>query len=325
LFLQFHHACCDGLASLRFVEELLIAYHLEIEGPRCGPALGPLEPARLRQRGHLQVQPGWWTPIRDLWVGGRFWTSLALRQPAVLAPGRPTSDTESPLLDFQTVDLNAGLTGALRRTAIAAGVTLHDILLRDLFLSVHQWNLRQGNHDSRPIRINIPTAIRDREDRLLPAANRLTFAFVSRHARQLAEPQRLLESIGSQMQAIRQYRLGLYFVGGLGTFRQVPGLIPWFLHRRRSFATAVLSFMGRILERTRLPRVGRRLVAGNVVLDRITGVPPIRPLTRAAIAVNLYGDQTSICVRCDPQHFSRDDTLAFAQAYLRRLALTAGG
>ncbi len=213
---------------------------------------------------------------------------------------------------------------ACGKVAAACGGTLHEVLLADLFHSMHQWNLRQGSDDLQPIRINVPIMIRDRDDRLLPAANRLTFAFLSRRRRHLAHPERLREGIGREMRTIRQRRLGLYFVGGLGTFCRVPGLIPWFLRRRHSFATAVFSFGGRVLARSKLPRAGGRLVAGNVVLDRIVGVPPIRPLTRAAIGVGIYDGQMTINVRCDPQHFSRGDTLAFARMYQQRLAFTAG-
>ncbi len=324
LFLQFHHACCDGWAAVQFIEELLIAYHIQIEGPRCGVALRPLDLARLRSRGRLEVQPGWWARVRDLWVGTRLWTGWAFRQPALLAPGRPApAEADPPWLDFQTVDLSRELTHGLRQVATAADGTLHDVLLRDLFQSIHQWNLHQGNDDRRPIRINVPVMIRDRDDRLLPAANRLTFAFLSRHREQLVDSPRVLAGIGGEMRAIRRDRLGLYFVGGLGTFCRVPGLIPFFLSRHHCFATAVLSFGGRILAHSPLPRAGRRLVAGNVLLDRITGVPPIRPLTRAAIGIGIYDDQMTINVRCDPQHFSRDDTRAFARMYRQRLALTA--
>jgi hypothetical protein len=45
-------------------------------------------------------------------------------------------------------------------------------------------------------------------------------------------------------------------------------------------------------------------------------------LTRAAIGIGLYDDQMLINVRCDPQHFSRDDTRAFADLYRQRLART---
>jgi len=325
LFLHFHHACCDGWASLQFIEDLLVAYHRQIEGPRCGVTLRPLDPAGLRNRGRLEVQPGWWAQFRDLWVAARLWSELAFREPVLLAAGRPVlAETDPPLLDFQTVNVSGELTARLRAVAAAAGGTLHEVLLADLFHSVEQWNLRHGSDDARPIRINVPITIRDRDDRLLPAANRLTFAFLSRRGRHLADPERLREGIGCEMRAIRQRRLGLYFVGGLGTFCRVPGLIPWFLRRRHSFATAVFSFGGRVLARSKLPRAGRRLVAGNVVLERITGVPPIRPLTRAAIGVGIYDGQMTINVRCDPRHFSRGDTLAFARLYEQRLAFTAG-
>ena len=316
LFLQFHHACCDGWAAVQFIEELLMAYHIEIERPRCGLALRPLRPDRLCDRGRLEVPPDWWTRLRDLWVGTRLWTGWSFRQAALLAPGRPApAEVDPPLLDFQTVELGRELTHGLRQVAIVAGGSLHDVLLRDLFESIHQWNQRQGSDDRRSIRVNVPLTIRDRDDRLLPAANRLTFAFLSRQRRQLADRERLLAGIGAEMRIIRRDRLGLYFIGGLGTFCRVPGLIPLFLGRRHSFATAVLSFGGRLLAHSPLPRSGRRLVAGNIVIEHLSGVPPIRPLTRAAIGIGIYDERMIVNVRCDPQHFSRDDTRAFAHMY----------
>ena len=97
----------------------------------------------------------------------------------------------------------------------------------------------------------------------------------------------------------------------------IPGLIPLFLGRRHSFATAVLSFGGRLLAHSPLPRSGRRLVAGNIVIEHLSGVPPIRPLTRAAIGIGIYDERMIVNVRCDPQHFSRDDTRAFAREHVR--------
>jgi hypothetical protein len=324
LFLQFHHACCDGLAAMQFMDELLIAYHVQIEGPRCGLSLRPLRPDRLRDRGRLESPPHWWQRLRDLLVGARLWSQWTFRQPALLAPGQPGPPAaDPPLLDFQTVELGHDLTRGLRKAAAAAGGSLHDVLLCNLFRCIHDWNGQQQSGGRRPIRINVPLAIRDRHDRPLPASNRLTFAFLSRGGRQLADPRRLLEDIGAEMRAIRRDRLGLYFVGGLGAFCQVPGLIPFFLGRRHSFATAVLSFGGRLFAHSPLPRVGRRLAAGNVVVEQISGVPPIRPLTRAAIGIGIYDERMIINVRCDPRHFSRDDTRAFADLYRQCLMHTA--
>ncbi len=116
LFLQFHHACCDGWASLQFIEDLLVAYHVQIEGPRCGATLRPLDPALLRDRGRLEVQPSWWAQFRDLWVAARLWSGLAFREPALLAPGRPgPAEADLPLLDFQTVNASSELIGGLRQ------------------------------------------------------------------------------------------------------------------------------------------------------------------------------------------------------------------
>ena len=98
-----------------------------------------------------------------------------------------------------------------------------------------------------------------------------------------------------------------------------PGVIPWALGRKRSLATIVLSNLGTILRRTALPRRDGRIVCGAAVLRRVTRVPPIRPLTRAAIAVIGYGDETTINLRCDPRLFSDAQADAFLAEYMGQL------
>ena len=85
----------------------------------------------------------------------------------------------------------------------------------------------------------------------------------------------------------------------------------------------VLSNLGRVPRRTALPCSDGRLVCGKAVLERIAGVPPIRPLTRAAIAVLSYGDETTVNLRCDPHLFSDAQARCFLAEYIAQLDRTA--
>jgi hypothetical protein len=74
-----------------------------------------------------------------------------------------------------------------------------------------------------------------------------------------------------------------------------------------------------MFSRTRLPRRDGKLICGDVVLESATGVPPIRPGTRASIAVTLYGGSTVINVRCDPHHFNATQTQQLLDAYVDQI------
>jgi hypothetical protein len=55
----------------------------------------------------------------------------------------------------------------------------------------------------------------------------------------------------------------------------------------------------------------------------VIGVPPIRPLTHAAMAIAYYGHELAMALRCDPALFSLEDTRAFLDAYEAQLEETA--
>ncbi len=321
--LQFHHACCDGLAAVRVLEDILVAYHELVAGRDPLVALKPLEPQRLCTRGEYGADGAAKPTLRDLWVGACGWTKLLVQSPAPLAaPAQVPEAPSTPLLGFVTHAWDAATMSRLRAAATSLGGTLNDLLLRDMFLVLRQWNSRHGGPRNPWLRINVPATLRVREDVLAPAANALGFTFVTRRARACDNADQLFESIRRETEAIRKYRLGLYFVGGLAMASHVPGLIPWALGRKRSFATVVLSNLGKVLRHANLPRRDGCLVCGDAVLRRVTGVPPIRPLTRAAVAVLNYGGETTVNLRCDPRHFTVAQAEEFLAEYIGQLDRT---
>jgi hypothetical protein len=255
----------------------------------------------------------------------REWCRILLRTPSVLAVsnvGKAVPTSPFPLFDFATHTLDVGQLNRLKAVAQAQGVTANDLLLRDLFRVLQQWHVRHG-HTSNPVfRINMPTNERDQYDRILPAANRVSFAFLTRRGRECADGTQLLSGIHRETEAIKRCRRGLYFLGGLRLAAGVRGLIPWFLKRPRSFATICLTNVGKVLRRTPLPRQGRRLVCGDAILERITTAPCIRPFTRAAIAVLAYANELTINLNCDRRYFTPQQRQEFLGTYVAALERT---
>jgi hypothetical protein len=320
---QMHHACCDGLGALRFAEDLLVLYSREVAGGDPAIAPRPIDVTQLRTRGEFPPTEGGLKILaRDAYVTARVWGPILLRTPAPLrvpSSGQNSPATPMPFLGFQTHVLDPGLTRRLRALAGTQNVTLNDLMLCDLFQTVGDWNRQFGQRGNPWLRINVPVTVRDRDDDTMPAANLLSFMFLARKVRQCRDRAGLLAGIHWETEAIKRWRLGWYFLGGLALGRR---WVPWFLRRNRSFATVVLSNLGRIFSRAPLPRQGRQLVCGDVILKRITGVPPVRPLTRAAIAVVSYAEETTINLRSDPRLFTVEQSQQFLADYVARLGAT---
>jgi len=351
VLLQFHHACCDGAGTFFFLQDLFIFYANELAGDGARLPLPELSVERLRDRGivapEASLKPSLPALVRDVLVTAWLWAKIVFPKSALLAaPGRervpkkqpkngsppvPANgqqasgepDSDRGFLSFETRLIPADQAKQLRAISMARDVTFNDLLVRDLLLALQDWNQACAESTSGRLRVTVPVNLRGRNDWNIPAANRLAFAFVAPAPRSFRDRQQLLDNVRTQMDRIKQWKLGLYFLGGLGAVSGLRSVVPWMLKQNRSFATVVLSNLGRVGFRAGFPRRNRRLVFGNVVLERLTGVPPIRPLTRAAIAVVDYGGETTISLRCDPRYFNKKETLALLDTYIRRLSETA--
>jgi hypothetical protein len=339
-----HHACCDGLAALQFVDDLFANYHNEIVGETERVELPALKPELLARRGELASDAppgGLLVGLRDLWVTLWLWRWILFSRVAVLAaPARrdanspaanPPSDgsiwTETdarqPILPYATAKLDSTVLAGLRAAAAAAGVTMNDVGLRDALRALEDWNAARGASSRGSLRVSVPVNVRNRADAEMPAANRIGYAFVAPANRDYASRERLLSAVSLQMKQIKDWKLALYFLGGLGLAAGFPGVLRHMLRRQKPFATVVVSNLGRIFAQSRLPRREGKLVVGNLVLERFLGVTPIRPLTRSAILLVEYADELTVCVRCDPQQFTPEDVQDFLALYVSRLGETA--
>jgi hypothetical protein len=82
--------------------------------------------------------------------------------------------------------------------------------------------------------------------------------------------------------------------------------------------TLVLANVGNVFRRCRirLPLHQDRWVAGNITVDRICGVPPVRPHTLVAIGLTEYAGQLHISLRTDGTQLSVEDSAAFLDGFV---------
>jgi hypothetical protein len=160
----------------------------------------------------------------------------------------------------------------------------------------------------------------------MPAANAMSYAFLTRSTSDCAEcgSQDLLEGISRETRLIKQWSMGLMFLDGLRFSTRIPGLVHLMSRRRRCMASLVLSNLGQLARNFPYqPGEDGPIRAGNVTLERVTGAPPVRRLTRVAMLATRNEGRLTLGVRCDPWQFSPGDAKTFLAQYVERLEKTA--
>jgi len=170
----------------------------------------------------------------------------------------------------------------------------------------------------------VPMNLRTMADRRLPAANVASMVFPERLARDLEDPQQLLESIHQQMSLIKQRQLGLIFVTSLRVCRWLPGGLARMVRAKRCAASAVCTYLGPVLDRCPLPYEDGRLVVGDAVLESIDALAPLRPLTCAAIDVAVYAGQLSVTLHYDSRVLTATDAGGLIDGLTARIRESAG-
>lgn len=323
--MQFHHACTDGIGAYRFIGELLATYGQLIEGPQ---RFAPSELVPNLLRGRFQRALGREVPVglRTTWRACRYAAALYRGRPVPLSvPAGRDGTRETAFPGYCTHSFDRADHQHLRQAAASAGVMLNDLLLRDLFLTLAQWEAaHRGESSRRRLRIMMPADLRHTEDCAMPAANMVGYTFQARTSRDCAAPDELLQSLGAETSRVKHLRTGADFLETLLAADYMK-LMRWTIPTRRALCTAVFSNVADPSRRftARLPREAGQVRAGNLLLEDITGVPPYRPLTRATISIFQYDRRLTVCLRCDPQSFHIADTRQVLALYADRLAASA--
>jgi hypothetical protein len=79
--------------------------------------------------------------------------------------------------------------------------------------------------------------------------------------------------------------------------------------------------VGNVIRRChiRLPLNQNRWVAGNITVERICGVPPVRPDTLVAVGLTEYAGQLHISLRTDGTRLTVEDSEAFLEQFVAGL------
>jgi len=329
---QFHHSCCDGVAANQFIDELLRVYD-HVAGGRVGDevSLPAVDFASLPRRNRFGAN--WWD-----WLGRRFvdlWGMVI--GPPIFLLGRPTplqtrdaceqqEQRGGVVPDLVTWRFSAAQFAGLLAKAHASRVTLNDLLLRDVFLSLHAWNL---DHDSRLkhelIRVMVPFDLRGREHQGLSAVNIVGMANLDRRFRWPwhRNPRWLLRGIRLETSFLKRFRIVTCFARVIWVAGGLLGGLHRFLRPGRCLASCVVSNLGRIYVDTPLLRRDGKLVAGELTVDAVDTAPPVRDGSGAALTFYTYAGQLSVSLNFDPCRFRRPTAEQLLRHIVARIERTS--
>lgn len=324
MLLQFHHACCDGFGAVRFLEDLLVVYHNALAADSEKIPLPPLDPARLRVRGKFGLNPlKYLLRLHKELVGVLGAIEYFVLRPVSLTAGGtgpPPNASSSEFPPSAAHTFTVSQTQALRRATKQMGCTVNDLLLRDLFLALSEWiSEHDPENEGGHVRIMIPTNLRTPADAVMPAANLVSMVYNDRRPRKSSSPRRLINILRLEMKLCKRWRLGLTMIHALRLARKFRGGLEKLLPTDRCLATSVLSNLGDLENETVLPRREGRIAAGNMTLERVELLPPVRPMTHASFGAVSYAGRLTVSLTYDPHRFSRHDSRELLGCFVRRI------
>ncbi len=325
MMLQFHHAACDGTGAYRFVGDLLACYMSRLASCASQVELGAFDLAQLKARPtkmrSLQAGDGFFQ--KTLSAYGEVWRTFGNRIAVLRQPKRESTATELPGMINQ--ELSGEQLADLRQLATSKGATFNDLLLCNMFKVILQWNERAEHR--RKYRVLVPSDMRDGQDFEIPACNMTAYTFINRLAAEIADDEKLLNLIRNDTLQIKNGSRQKSFMNGLTSAMSTPVVLQYLVRRNVCLATSVLSNAGDPARRftCRLPKSLGKVSCPEFTLEGISGVPPLRRMTRCTMSSSIYGRKLTFSMRCDPHSFSHADSTRLLELFCSTLISSLDG
>ncbi|MEI8228791.1 MAG: hypothetical protein WCH77_11090 [Planctomycetota bacterium] len=331
ILLAVHHAACDGLGLVGFVERWLLA--ADGKSARRPRQVSDVM-AALASRGRVAAS---WNQFIRMLPGlakglegvGQFVSRDVIRIDPLRAElptvgggtARGGADTWLPCIHSAT--LQADEVHALDQLAKAERVMVNDLLVAALMAAI-------GDHadacaavvDPKAwIRIGIPMSLRTKSDFALPAANRVSMIFLDRLPGDRHDRGQLIRSVRDEMELIRSHALGHIFPLSLEAGRLLPGGLRRTPDSPKPQCTAVLSNLGRCFQRSPLADEQGCIRIGHGRLADWWIVPPIRPGTALAVATHETAGRRTVTFQFDSERICAAAAVAWPARMLDQVGI----
>ena len=315
-----HHLRCDAIGLFRFFGDIFAAYAI-CQGEQIEEH-STIEQARIVERDRFEEKElpeklGFLQILKETVKGVVQWLSV---RPLTLGLSHPSENMPHFGKSLYSIPIETG--DELKQFAKRHSVTLNDLAVTLFYAAVAKWQCDlHSSHENEFIRFNIPINMRGQGSGAIPAANMISYAFLTCKIRDcLGGRHELLSNIHEEMQVIKDWQVGFMFLDGLAFFNRIPGGLSRLLRSKRCLASLVFSNAG-IIEQS-FGHVFRKsndhkLLFGNVRLESMEPFAPCRRKTHLAIVLATHADKMALCCNYD-RRFISDNQMQLLLEYYER-------
>lgn len=323
LVFQFHHALVDGIGVRCFMLDFLGSYadsSLQVSKAVDFASLDYRADFAAAVAKQSENPIGAWRRIKNAYYfhfqppksieGNR--EKLAKLPPN--ASGSECSPIKSLIFDREVSD-------QILSKVKKAQVHLNDLALSLLFSTCADWLDANSNAKARDrIRIMFPYDLRTKKDLRMPAANKLSFAFLGRRMEQCRDSERLLKGIADEVADIKRTVLPLDLLNAFKALAKRPALMRLAIAGHQRMATAVQTYTGDISRGlgSRFPQAGSALIVGDARLTQVLAAPPTRRNTNIALGLSVNWRQICISALWNRSILAHEDCESFLRLYLQK-------
>lgn len=310
----FHHAAVDGIGGYLFLGDVLWAYSKktgEVE-----TELPPLSEMDLRKRMKAALGPELFG-ARD--ANANSWENREAQPLIPLQQSSVNQSTEHIFPNFHSHVFDKDEYRRLRLESQDAGQTINDRLLQSLFTAAYTWNETHGSIDhEKTFAVNMPLDLRQPENPQFSGINLVTNCFMHQSTDKVVDAEALANWLRTEITRVKYERHRSEFMQRLLNASENWQEAKNEFEDDKCHSTIVFSNAGDPTKRfyVNLPREKGKVRAGNLLLEEINGVPPLRQHTRATISIFTYRRELKICIRCDPFYFNESDSKAFLDHFV---------
>lgn len=310
VMLNVSHAAADGIGSLRILRSIARAYAGQADPvPDVDPLTARDPGAFLSGGGSGGPVRRRMMPLRELLEAARQWTRVA-----------PEGGEDLPGYGFHRAALTAEQTAVLTR-GYPDGVTVNDLLLAALHLTVDGWNAQHGMTAGR-IGVMMPVNLRPRAWWHEVVGNFSLMVPVVSGPGDRDNPATTLAAVSRRTREVKEDGTAALLLAFLARVQRLPlrlrRALASFLDRDPFAPTAVLSNLGRVDEPLSFgPEAGE-------VAD-LWFSPPVKMLPGLAVGAVTAGGRLRLVFRYRHPLFGEEAAVRFAGRYAAALLTLANG
>ena len=243
--MQIHHSCSDAIGALEFFEEVMKHYH-----SRAGKTKSVTHKQFEGREFHLSVKEKILRSKHDMSRAYKFISNSPLPLDSGSPPDEFAFRRNSAHLSSKTVLLEKEDVRRLKKRAGDNNVTLNDLFLSELFVTIAHFNPEKSN-ESDCFRIAMPINMRTISHAGLPSANIVSICCLDRLRKSITDEKQFVAGIADETREIKKNQLGLALLRTMKRFSRYTGGLDLLVAPRKPFmccATVVLSNLGKVFD-----------------------------------------------------------------------------